>query len=533
MRSQILLLTLLLLPHTAVGAPPRVSQVRVTPTSIVLASDAPQGATLYEAPLWADERDAADLIRVQELPPGVAEVTVDRVAGEAGALRDRLLSRWVVASGEGAGRSLSAPRFADEVAPRAELPRVLPRSKKGLGGYSAGRGPDQDLDALGITSVTVNIPLSFLRVTPQRGAIALRHAGREYWADAGAIARLDRTMAHTYKRNLLVLGILLMPRPDQLPPDVAVMADPNCDPGAHFAMPNVRSEQGMRLYAAALDFLCERYSRPSGEHGRIHHWIVHNEVDAGWEWTNAGELPLAEFFDLYYRSLRAVHLTARQYDPHAQAFVSLTHHWNAAYPNHGYSSRAILDLLLERCRTEGDFAWALAYHPYPASLLEPATWDDPGATRRLDTPKITPKNLEVLAEWACRPDTFFRGERQRVIHLSEQGLNSRDYSPRQLELQAAGLAYFWKKAAALPEIQAMQYHNWIDNRHEGGLRIGLRRFPDDKDDPLGKKPAWELYRAAGTPQEDEAFRFALPVIGVESWGDVTDSHEEAQESTTR
>ncbi len=526
-------LAILLGAGMASGAPHEVSQVRVTDWDVVIQCVAPaEGATLCEAPIWADERDAAALIPVQELAPGASELKIDRVVGDADAPRDRLFSRWVVASGQGAERSLSPPHYADEVTPRADLPRVEPRSKKGLGGYSAERSPNEDLDALGITSVTVNILLSFLQTTPSSGAIEFQHAGRSYWAEPGAIAQLDRTLAETSKRNLLVLGILLMPKPNHLAPDVAVMADPNCDPGAYFAMPNVRSEEGMRLYAAMLDFLCERYSRPDGDLGRIHHWIVHNEVDAGWEWTNAGDLPLPEFFDLYYRSLRAVHLTARQYDPHAQAFVSLTHHWSAAYPNHGYSSLAILNLLLERCGTEGDFEWALAYHPYPASLLEPATWNDPGVTPSLDSPKITPKNLEVLARWARQPHTFYRGERPRVIHLSEQGLNSRDYSPEQLRLQAAGLAYFWKKAAALPEIQAMQYHNWIDNRHEGGLRIGLRRFPDDQDDPLGKKPAWHVYRAAGTPDEDEAFEFALPVIGAQNWDEVTDSHEEAQKSRT-
>jgi hypothetical protein len=87
-------------------------------------------------------------------------------------------------------------------------------------------------------------------------------------------------------------------------------------------------------------------------------------------------------------------------------------------------------------------------------------------------------------------------------------------------LQAAGMAYAWKKIESLPEIRTFEYHNWIDHRHEGGLRIGLRKFPDDATDPGGRKPIWDLYRALGTTDEDRACKFALPLVGVDTWRDV-------------
>ena len=49
----------------------------------------------------------------------------------------------------------------------------------------------------------------------------------------------------------------------------------------------------------------------------------------------------------------------------------------------------------------------------------------------------------------------------------------------------------------------VHYHNWVDNRHEFGLRIGLRKFPDEPGDPLGKKPVWHFLKAADTPGEAE------------------------------
>jgi DNA mismatch repair protein MutL len=83
----------------------------------------------------------------------------------------------------------------------------------------------------------------------------------------------------------------------------------------------------------------------------------------------------------------------------------------------------------------------------------------------------------------------------------------------------AGMALAWKKMAALSSIESWQYHNWIDNRREGGLRIGLRRFPDDAEEPLGRKPVWHVFRALDSAGEEAAIAFALPLIGLSSWAE--------------
>src|SRR5690606_2401590 len=137
-----------------------------------------------------------------------------------------------------------------------------------------------------------------------------------------------------------------------------------------------------------------------------------------------------------------------------------------------------------------------------------------------DTPLITFKNIEVLDAWVKQPRTMYLGKHKRTVFLSEQGPNSRDYSPQNLAEQAASMAYVWKKMEVLDGIDAFQFHNWVDNRGEGVLRIGLRRFPDDEDDPGGKKPVWYVYRDLGTAAEAEAIDFALKIIGIDSWDEV-------------
>ena len=125
----------------------------------------------------------------------------------------------------------------------------------------------------------------------------------------------------------------------------------------------------------------------------------------------------------------------------------------------------------------------------------------------------------MLDAWARLPQVAFHGK-PREIQLSEEGLNSPDYSAKSLAEQAAGLAYAWKKIEPLKTITAFQYHLWADEPSEGGLRLGLVKFALDSRDPLGKKPAWFLFQACGTPLWEQTARFALPVLGIKSWSEV-------------
>jgi hypothetical protein len=444
---------------------------------------------------------------------------------------DRLLSRWAVVRKIGEKHELvSHAHYANNIKPRVispldiipfnYLPEEKPRNKKGLGGVHLGY-PISDFDELGIAAATVNMVLNGLfSTTPREGFSPTQFAGETYYVNDREIERFDKLFAETSKRKIIVSAIILIAQAGDAPPGSfsRLIAHPDADPSGIFAMPNVSDAAGLEAYAAALNYLAERYSQPDGKYGRIHHWIMHNEINAGWVWTNAGEKTPLLYMDLYHKSMRLMHLIARQYDPHAQAFISLEHHWQS--PNSRiYAGRELLELMAGFSKAEGDFAWALAFHPYPQNLFKPRVWEDNEVKFSFNTPKITFKNLEVLDAWMKQPSMLFNGK-PRVVHLTEQGLNSPDYSEKSLNDQAAGMAYTWQKLRGLSTIQAFHYHNWVDNRGEGGLRIGLRRFPDDKDEPLGKKPIWFVYQALDTDKEETAIAFAKPITGVQNWNEV-------------
>ncbi|MDQ8188964.1 DUF5722 domain-containing protein [Roseibacillus persicicus] len=517
--------------YLATDFPARIQSVSLSEDEATIsfhASHSSQEIFLAEVPLF---RAPDDPTRFEEPVPINSEqlkagkITLPRHRERDGHNYDRIFSRWQLISIDEKGRRIpqSHARYPDVFPSKySHLTVPVPANKKGLGGWAHNRSPE-DLGELGITAITVNILLnSLLSPHPSKSTESFQWQGRTFHANLTTLHRHDRTFQEAARHNILVDVVLLLPNPNReknANAITSIMGHPDADPSAPYAMPNMDSQEGVATYGAALHLLAQRYSRPDRKFGSIHNYIVHNEVDAGWSWTNCGEKPLSYFFDLYHRSMRLVDLITRSESSNARPFITLTHHWAAPGNRRFYGSKNMLLELTKWTRAEGDFPWALAYHPYPASLRNPRTWKD-GVTFDFDSDRITPRNIEVLDAWMRSPAMLDKGGAVRPIHLSENGFNSPDYSEKSLREQAAGMAYAWKKIQPLSSVVTWQYHNHIDNRKEGGLRIGLRKFPDDEKDPLGRKPIYFLYRDLATDKEDEACKSYLPMIGISSWGEV-------------
>lgn len=478
---------------------------------------------LYELPPYADitRIETAYQKYATPLTQSPFDVTLDRMASPEGFPYDRLLSQWAVVCCTAEGdRIVSHGRYADEVAALRNLPPVPMRSKKGLGGFYAG-DYTSDLDDLGITSATVNVsPLQFMYLSPAKaGMVEHAYCGETYYFDTEKLDALDATLRETAARDITVAAILLVdPAAEARDAELgALLQHPDYTRGT-YTMPNMTTPKAVRAYAAMIDFLAQRYCREDDAYGRIAHWIVHNEVDGGVDWTNMGDDKLVTTYtNAYVKSMRLCASIVRQYDANAEFFASFSHSWSRASNPGWYPVRDMVGLLGDFSRAEGDFRWALACHSYPETISDPCTWREPNATFAMNTPFVTLKNLEVLSKWALTPANLFRGTTRRSVWLSEAGTNSPTYAEADLRNQCAGFAYGWKKIAALPGIDGIQWHNWFDHRNEGTLRIGLRRYPDDAEDPGGKKPIWETYRDAGTDREEEAFAPFLSVIGIPDW----------------
>ncbi len=185
----------------------------------------------------------------------------------------------------------------------------------------------------------------------------------------------------------------------------------------------------------------------------------------------------------------------------------------------GFPGRPFIDYFNKIAKAGGDFDWNLAFHPYPEDLFNCRTWEDKSAIPSEYSPRITFKNIEMLPRYFRRHELLYRGAPRHII-LSEQGFHAKPTPQGEAE-QAAAYCYAWRKIVNLKGIDAFILHRQVDNRGEGGLNLGLwRREPDSDATPSSKRPIYEVFRLADTPQWKAAFQFALPIIGIKSWQEI-------------
>lgn len=493
-----------------------ITDVTVGETSVTIQGDYTGEGTFFlgEIPPFVDMFKTEKIEFKIPLSENSFSIQLDRYVAVGDFKYDRLLSKWAVfKEGADVDELVSHARYAnvDAIHAKQSVEAVPLKSKKGLGGLINHELLTHDLDELGISSATINIPISnFMHLSEQPGDIPYTYGGKTYYFNEQyLISSFDVVLQQTSQRGISVAGILLIaPSGDA----GELLKHPDYNGVAPYTMPNMTTVESTQCYAAALDFLAQRYSDPDM---RIAHWIIHNEVDGGIHWTNMGDKPIATFMDTYLRSMRMCYNIVHQYDQHSEVFISFSHGWNIAAGGGWYKVRDMLDLMNQFSKAEGDFFWSLACHSYPAQLGNPCTWDDAQATFSMDTEYVTLKNLEVLDKWVGISQNQYKGNIRRSVWLSEAGTCSPSYEDKDLQDQAAGFAYGWKKINALDGINGIQWHSWFDHLGDG-VPLGLRKYSDEEYKGEAK-PVWTTYQKAGTDEEDDYFEQYLERIGIKSW----------------
>lgn len=435
----------------------------------------------------------------------IAIPSTDKSNWNAAGTRFQLFDQW-----DGSVTAISSAVYITTRSVANPAPPKALQAAKGLTCITSRFSPEQ-LRELGLEHASVNLLLSGVVSPTQRNGWKPRQInGRTWWVNENRLRNNDRDIRTATDGGMVVAAILLIPTSMHHPSPIA---HPESTTAGIYAMPNLTRRDSVSLYAATLEVLGERYGGSHPEYGRIDHWIVHNEVDYGWQWTNMGDQPMAVFMDHYVRSMRLVDAATRKFNPHARTFISLTHRWNTTTNQHWktYAPKQMIQWLIKNSRLEGGFLWGVAYHPYPQSLWEADFWNDTRVSDDFDTELITLKNLQVLDRFMHLPSSRTEDGLVRPVILSEQGYHADQSDPQQLRIQAAALLLTWKKLRECPSILAFDYHRPSDHPNEGGLRLGLRGLPTATS-PLGEpKPAWEVFSAIGTDQEADFVKEYRPV----------------------
>lgn len=469
--------------------------------------------TIYALPIWAGD----DVTRAAPMPHRVAgtDVQVPRY-GRGGA--DRRFNAFIPAVGEAAPRWEDA-RFVTDLSRigAAEFPLPNPDGIKGL----SCPVDLSDAQAVGAVHLNHNIDIAALFARDGEDHLVHEHGGRSYRLSKSAVAYHDEYIGSYTRTGARVTAVLLnhlgnVPEamPELIHPATNVDEAP-MDLGGF----NIATEEGFNAYAAAIDFLAERYSRQDARHGLVANYIVGNEVTSHWIWNNLGRQSPDFVLDEYERALRVTDLVVRSHHRNARVFLSSDNAW--ATRGAGDKTQAMTGIQLiggvnERAKAHGDYPWGVAYHPYPSNLRDPRFWDDPLARRAMDTPRVTPFNIEVLSVYLRRPELRHE-DKTRTVLFSEQGFNRPD-EPDGENLQAAAYALAFWRMRQMPELEAFHLHRHVDHLREGGLRLGLwsadaSAMPERPDKPLHKVKIHEVFAAMGTDREPEAIAFAEEIIG--------------------
>ena len=493
--------------YLAKDYPSKVTNVQVTSDKVIIKGNCGGSGTylLAEITPWQDVTELEKYPYTQDLSGGGFTVTVDRIVPNREGIRyDKVFSKWAVVKVDGDRQTLdSHARYADDVVPKKSPEAVPLRNKKGFGAGDIDLY-FSDCKEMNVGSITMNVVLNDYIKGEGSG---YSYGGQNY--SLGAFKDyVDRVTRRAGEMDLVVSAIILCQTN-------SIFKDPE-NKGGNYTMPNLTTAKAFNLYAAALEHMASTHCTQGN---RISHWIMHNEVDFANEWTNMGDQPMMRYLDRYIKSMRICYNIARQYDQNASVLGSYTHCWAKA--DGSFAPKMMLEKTVEYSSAEGDFRWGVAYHPYPQNLTKPSFWiDDTQATYSLNSKYVTFKNLEVIDAWIRQKENFYKGKTKRVLFLSEQGTNSPSYSESDLALQAAGGAWAWKKVSKLDGIDAIQWHNWADNKAEGGLRIGLRTFAEGSVSNLTPKPVWYVWKAAGTAEEDSVFDQYKTTLGISDWDSI-------------
>lgn len=498
--------------YLAKDYPSKVTNVQVTSDKVIIKGNCGGSGTylLAEITPWQDVTELEKYPYTQDLSGGGFTVTVDRIVPNREGIRyDKVFSKWAVVKVDGDRQTLdSHARYADDVVPKKSPEAVPLRNKKGFGAGDIDLY-FSDCKEMNVGSITMNVVLNDY-ITGEGSGYS--YGGQNY--SLGAFKDyVDRVTRRAGEMDLVVSAIILCQTN-------SIFKDPE-NKGGNYTMPNLTTAKAFNLYAAALEHMASTHCTPGN---RISHWIMHNEVDFANEWTNMGDQPMMRYLDRYIKSMRICYNIVRQYDQNASVLGSYTHCWAKA--DGSFAPKKMLEKTVEYSSAEGDFRWGVAYHPYPQDLTKPSFWvNDTQATYSLNSKYVTFKNLEVIDAWIRQKENFYKGKTKRVLFLSEQGTNSPSYSESDLALQAAGGAWAWKKVSKLDGIDAIQWHNWADNKAEGGLRIGLRTFAEGSVSNLTPKPVWYVWKAAGTAEEDSVFDQYKTTLGISDWDSILNAVE--------
>ena len=364
-----------------------------------------------------------------------------------------------------------------------------------------------ELQALGIKQIVYNITVDEIcSSASEPGAIPYPYNGTTYYFNGGRMASFD-SMIKSFNSYGIQVTLVLLNRGDGLFSQDLIhpMAIGGDCPG--YAL-NVADAAGTNHLKAIGAFLGQRYSGQYGC-GQVDNWIIGNEVNARTSWWYTSSTSLDFNVNIYVKAFRILYNEMKSMNANVRIYNSIDQEWNRKSNSGSFLSKDYLDTFNYYINREGNIDWGLSFHPYNSPLYDPYAWNGPAVwvKNSITTPYITMQNIDILINYMHQGNFLNPAGEVRSISLAEIGFTS-SFGTAQ---QEASVAYGYLKAASIPDIDAFMLFRQTDDAHEmeSNLALGLYDLNGNK------KPAYEIYKNLGTPNEGIAKARASEIIGMD------------------
>lgn len=364
-----------------------------------------------------------------------------------------------------------------------------------------------ELQALGVKQVVYNMAVDEIcSAASEPGAIPFNYNGATYYFNGEMISKFD-SMIKSFNSYGLQVTMVLLNRGDGLFSQDLIhpMAVGGECPG--YAL-NVDDAAGTNHLKAIGAFLAQRYSGQCGC-GQIDNWILGNEVNARTSWWYTQSTSLDFNVNIYVKAFRIIYNEMKSMNANVRIYNSIDQEWNRKSNPGSFLSKDYLDLFNYYINREGNIDWGLSFHPYNSPLYDPYAWNGPAVwvKNSISSPYITMQNIDILINYMHQGHFLNPAGEVRSISLAEIGYTS-SFGTAQ---QEASVAYGYLKAASIPDIDAFMLFRQTDeaSEMESNLALGLYDLNGNK------KPAYEIYKNLGTPNEGIAKARASEIIGMD------------------
>lgn len=370
-----------------------------------------------------------------------------------------------------------------------------------------------ELNDLGVKQGAYNIPLGYIMGGTSfagRPTIYYEYGGKTYAFNGQAVAEFDIIFGSLQSKGIQTTAVILN-NPGAYPE----LIHPNARGrgGAPYYMFNGSDADGVNAIAAAATFLAERYS---GAHGMISNWVIANEINATKEWNTYAPVDHYTYSDEYAKGFRVFYNAIKSVNGSAKIYMPLDQQWNRNRNDGDHDGRDILDDFNSIIKARGNINWDLAIHPYPVPLTNAnfwnGGWNAKYTSQSVDSPMVNMKNVNIVTDYLSGANFRRDDGSTRQVFLSEVGFTSTSGE----NVQAAALAYAYYIAEKNPMINGLIINRETDDYSEiaQGLAVGLSH-------PNGAhKKAYEVYKHLDMADSQEYTKFALDVIGADSWGSI-------------